>query len=129
MKIKLGTISARLPLALGRRQFNFDHRDKRAASLIERLCQFEDRGERWLLLTKLKDAHVRAAQVRFKAERFLRQTGFQAQLTKNFPEGNCWLQIFLPLLEELSRKPMIVSSYSYRNETWVDLRTERSKWQ
>jgi hypothetical protein len=35
-----------------------------------------------------------------------------AQLAKNFAESNCWLQISLLLLEELSRKRTIVSSYS-----------------
>jgi hypothetical protein len=41
-----------------------------------------------------------------------------AQLTENFAEGNCWLQVFLLLLEELGRKRNIVSSYSYRN--WME---------
>jgi hypothetical protein len=36
-------------------------------------------------------------------------------LTENFAEGNCWLQLFLPLLEELGRKPMIMSSHSCGN--------------
>lgn len=124
-----GTTRARLPLALGRRQFSLDHRDERAASLIERLRQFEDRGERRLLLTQFEDAHVRTPQVGLKAKPLLRQTCFQAQLTKNFPEGDCWLQISLLLLEELGRKPMIVSSHSCRNHIWVDSPTERSEWQ
>ncbi len=115
-----GTASARLPLALGRRQFSLDHRDKRAAGLIECVRQFEDCGERGLLLTQFEDAHVGATQVGLKAKPFLRQTGLQAQLAKNFPEGNRWLQISLLLLEELSRKLMIVSSHSYRNTIWVD---------
>jgi hypothetical protein len=38
-----------------------------------------------------------------------------AQLAENFSKGNCWLQISLLLLEELSRKRTIVSSYSCGN--------------
>jgi hypothetical protein len=36
-----------------------------------------------------------------------------AQLTENFPKGDRWLQISLPLLEELGRNGTILSSYSY----------------
>ena len=118
-KIGLGEASNGLPLALGRRQFCLDHPDERAAGLVEGLGQFEDRGERWLLLTQFEDAHVGAAQVGLKAKPLLRQTGLQAQLTKNFPEGDCWLQISLLLLEELGRKDMIMSSHSCRNSAGV----------
>jgi hypothetical protein len=41
-----------------------------------------------------------------------------AQLTENSSKGNRWLQVSLPLLEELGRKRNIVSSYSYRN--WME---------
>ena len=104
-----------LPLTLGCSQLSLDHRDECATGVIECLGQFEDRGERRLLLAQLQNAHVGAAQVGLEAELFLRQARLLAQLTKDFSERNRWLQIFLPLLEELSRTDMIVSSYSYRN--------------
>lgn len=125
-KIELGEASNGLPLALGRRQFCLDHRDQRAASLVKGLGQFEDRSERGLLMAKFKDAHISSAKVSLEAKLLLRQTGLQAQLTENFAEGSCWLQISLPLLEELSRKLMIMSSHSCRNPIWVDSPTERS---
>jgi hypothetical protein len=125
---KAGTTSASLPLALGRRQFCLDHSDQRAAGLVECLRQLEDCGERGLLLTQFEDAHVSATQVGLKAKLLLRQTRFQAQLTKNFPESDRWLQTFLLLLEELGRKDMIMSSHSCRNHIWFDSPTERSEW-
>lgn len=124
-----GTTNASLSLALGRRQFGLDHSDQGAAGLVESLRQLEDCGERRLLLAQFEDAHVGTSQIGFKAKFFLRQTGLQAQLTKNFPKGNCWLQIFLPLLEELGRKDMIMSSHCYRNYIWFESPTERSDWQ
>lgn len=105
----------KLPLALGRGQFVFDHTHDCAAGLVERIGQLENRGERGSLLAKLKDADIGAAQVSVKAKLFLRQPRFLAQLTENFPKGDRWLQISLPLLEELSRNGTILSSYSYGN--------------
>ncbi len=86
--------------------------------MVERLGQFEDRAERRLLLAEFKDADVSSAQVCLKAKRFLRQARLLAQLTENSSKGNRWLQVSLPLLEELGRKRNIVSSYSYRN--WME---------
>jgi hypothetical protein len=101
-----------LSLALGHSHFGFNHSNECAAGLVECLGQLEDCGERWSLLAKLKDADIGAAQVGIKAKLFLRQPGFLAQLTQNFPKGDRWLQISLPLLEELSRNEPILSSYS-----------------
>ena len=105
-----------LPLALGNRQFGLDHPDERTTGLIKRLRQFEDRGERRLLLAQFEDAHISASQVGLKAKFFLRQACLLAQLTENLSKCSRWLQLFLPLLEELGRKDMIVSSYSYGND-------------
>ena len=104
-----------LPLTFGCSQLSLNHPDKFATRLIECLCQFEDRGKRGLLLAQLKNADIRAAQICLEAELLLRQACLLAQLTKDFSKCNRWLQIFLPLLEELGRKDMIVSSYSCGN--------------
>ncbi len=86
--------------------------------MVERLSQFEDRAKRRLLLAEFEDADVSAAQLCLKAKRFLRQASLLPQLTENSSKGNRWLQVSLPLLEELGRKRKIVSSYSYRN--WME---------
>jgi len=105
-----------LPFAFGAAcQFGLDHPNQSAAGLVESLGELEDRAERGLLLTEFEDADIRAAQLGLKAKPFLRQTCLLAQLTENSSKGNRWLQISLPLLEELSRKRTIVSSYSYGN--------------
>jgi hypothetical protein len=67
-----------LPLALGRRQLCLDHSDQGTAGLVESLRQFEDRGERGLLLAQFEDAHVCAPKISLKAKFLLRQARFQA---------------------------------------------------
>lgn len=111
--------SLKLPLAFGHRHFGLDHPNDCAAGLVKRLRQLQDRGERGSLLAKLKDAYIRAAQVSLEAKLFLRQPRLLAQLTKYLPKGDRWLQLFLPLLEELGRKRTILSSYSYGNANQV----------
>lgn len=69
------TLTLKLPFAFAYRQFCLDLLNERTAGLIERFRQFENRGERGLLLAKFEDAHIGAAQVGFKAELFLRQAG------------------------------------------------------
>ncbi len=107
--------NAGLPFAFGgASQLSLNHSNKGTAGVIERLGQLQDRAKRRLLLAEFEDADISAAQLSLEAKCFLRQARLLAQLTENSSKGNRWLQVSLPLLEELSRKRNIVSSYSYR---------------
>ncbi len=47
--------------------------------LLQRRSQFQDRGERWLLLAEFEDADVGSPQISLETKLLLREAGFLAK--------------------------------------------------
>lgn len=70
--------AAQLGVISSFREFSLDETHQVSPGPPQRLCQFQDGCERWLLLTELKNTYVSAPQIGFETQLLLGKSRLKA---------------------------------------------------